>query len=45
MRLGAREWVLPCQLALAGNLVNEKVAKFDEMYNKYGDKELVSLRS
>jgi putative heme iron utilization protein len=28
-----------------GNLVNEKVAKFDEMYNKYGGKELLSLRS
>jgi putative heme iron utilization protein len=27
------------------NLVNEKVAKFDEMYNKYGDKELFSRRS
>jgi putative heme iron utilization protein len=28
-----------------GNLVKEKVARFDEMYTKYGSKELVSLRS
>ena len=28
-----------------GNLVKEKVAKFDEMYTKYGSKGLVSLRS
>src|ERR687887_303362 len=28
-----------------GNLVNEKVAKFDELYAKYGNKELLSLRS
>ena len=28
-----------------GNLIKEKVAKFDEMYNKYGSKELLSLRS
>jgi putative heme iron utilization protein len=27
-----------------GNLVKEKVAKFDEMYTKYGSKELLSLR-
>ena len=27
-----------------GNLVKEKVAKFDEMYAKYGNKELLSLR-
>ena len=27
-----------------GNLVKEKVAKFDEMYTKYGGKELISLR-
>jgi putative heme iron utilization protein len=27
-----------------GNLVKEKVAKFDEMYTKYGCKELLSLR-
>jgi putative heme iron utilization protein len=29
----------------SGILVREKVAKFDEMYTKYGSKELVSLRS
>jgi putative heme iron utilization protein len=29
----------------SGNLANEKVAKFDEIYNKYGGKQLVSLRS
>jgi len=28
-----------------GDLVNEKVAKFDEMYSKHGSKELLSLRS
>ena len=28
-----------------GDLVNEKVAKFDEMYAKYGNKELLSLRA
>jgi hypothetical protein len=28
-----------------GNIVNEKAAKFDKMYTKYGGKELVSLRS
>ena len=28
-----------------GDLVNEKVAKFDEMYTKYGNKELLSLRA
>jgi putative heme iron utilization protein len=28
-----------------GYLVNEKVAKFDEMYTKYGNKELLSLRA
>ena len=27
-----------------GNLVKEKVAKFDEMYTKYGSKELLSLK-
>jgi putative heme iron utilization protein len=27
-----------------GNVVKEKVAKFDEMYTKYGSKELLSLR-
>jgi putative heme iron utilization protein len=27
-----------------GNLVKEKVAKFDERYTKYGSKEVVSLR-
>ena len=27
-----------------GNLIKEKVAKFDEMYTKYGSKELLSLR-
>jgi len=27
-----------------GNLIKEKVAKFDEMYTKYGNKELLSLR-
>jgi putative heme iron utilization protein len=27
-----------------GNLVKEKIAKFDEMYTKYGSKELISLR-
>jgi putative heme iron utilization protein len=27
-----------------GNLVKEKVAKFDEMYTKYGSKELLALR-
>ena len=27
-----------------GNLVNEKVAKFDQIYNKYGSKEIISLR-
>ncbi|MFZ0511798.1 MAG: ChuX/HutX family heme-like substrate-binding protein [Candidatus Nitrosopolaris sp.] len=27
-----------------GNLINEKVAKFDEMYVKYGSKEVLSLR-
>ena len=27
-----------------GNLVKEKVARFDEMYTKYGGKELLSLR-
>ena len=29
----------------SGNLVKEKIAKFDEMYSKYGSKELLSLRS
>jgi putative heme iron utilization protein len=29
----------------SGILVREKVAKFDEMYTKYGSKELISLRS
>ena len=29
----------------SGNLINEKVAKFDQIYNKYGSKELLSLRS
>jgi putative heme iron utilization protein len=29
----------------SGILIREKVAKFDEMYTKYGSKELVSLRS
>jgi putative heme iron utilization protein len=29
----------------SGNLVKQKVVKFDEMYNKYGSKELLSLRS
>jgi putative heme iron utilization protein len=29
----------------SGNLVNEKIAKFDQIYNKYGSKELLSLRS
>jgi len=29
----------------SGNLVREKVAKFYEMYTKYGSKELLSLRS
>jgi putative heme iron utilization protein len=28
----------------SGNLVKEKIAKFDEMYTKYGNKELLSLR-
>lgn len=28
-----------------GNLLNEKVAAFEEMYTKYGTKGLVSLRS
>jgi putative heme iron utilization protein len=28
-----------------GNLVKEKVAKFDEMYSRYGSKELISLRN
>ena len=27
------------------NLVNEKVAKFDQIYTKYGSKEILSLRS
>ena len=27
-----------------GNLLKEKVAKFDEMYTKYGSKELLSLK-
>ena len=27
-----------------GNLVKEKVAKFDEMYTKYGSRELLSLK-
>jgi putative heme iron utilization protein len=27
-----------------GNLVNEKVAKFDQIYTKYGSKEIISLR-
>ena len=27
-----------------GNLVKEKVAKFDEMYTKYGSKEMLSLK-
>jgi putative heme iron utilization protein len=27
-----------------GNLVKEKVAKFDEMYTKYGSKEMLALR-
>ena len=27
-----------------GNLVKEKVAKFDEMYTKYGSKEFLSLK-
>jgi putative heme iron utilization protein len=27
-----------------GNLVKEKVAKFDKMYTKYGSKELLSLK-
>jgi putative heme iron utilization protein len=29
----------------SGNLVKEKIAKFDEIYSKYGSKELLSLRS
>ena len=29
----------------SGNLVKEKIAKFDEMYSKHGSKELLSLRS
>jgi len=29
----------------SGNLIREKVAKFDEMYTKYRSKELLSLRS
>jgi len=29
----------------SGNLVKEKIAKFDEMYSKYGSKKLLSLRS
>jgi putative heme iron utilization protein len=29
----------------AGNLITEKVAKFDEMYVKHGSKEVLSLRS
>ena len=29
----------------SGNLVKEKIAKFDEMYSKYVSKELLSLRS
>jgi putative heme iron utilization protein len=29
----------------SGDLVKEKVAKFDQIYNKYGSKELLSLRS
>ena len=28
----------------SGNLLNEKVAKFDQIYNKYGSKESLSLR-
>lgn len=28
-----------------GNLITEKVAKFDEMYVKHGSKEILSLRS
>jgi putative heme iron utilization protein len=28
-----------------GNLVKEKVAKFDEMYTRYGSKELLSLEN
>ena len=28
-----------------GNLIKEKVAKFDEMYTKYGSKESLSLRT
>jgi putative heme iron utilization protein len=28
----------------SGNLVKEKVAKFDEMYTKYGSKEMLALR-
>ena len=29
----------------SGNKVEEKIAKFDEMYSKYGSKELLSQRS
>ena len=29
----------------SGNLINEKVAKFDQIYDKYGSKEIISLRS
>jgi putative heme iron utilization protein len=29
----------------AGNLIKEKVAKFDEMYVKYGSKEILPFRS
>jgi hypothetical protein len=29
----------------SGNLINEKVAKFDQIYDKYGSKEILSLRS
>jgi putative heme iron utilization protein len=28
----------------SGNLLNEKVAKFDQIYNKYGSKESLSVR-
>jgi putative heme iron utilization protein len=27
-----------------GNLIKEKIAKFDEIYTKYGSKELISLK-